>query len=933
MMVTRRPSSLQRSSARRVGVLVQLFATPVIVFVLVLGSACELLAQSNTPPAEERRFDGPTFRAGLTRRGLNEILALHLAEYPPADRTESLMTMRALRMAESADSSRSVAERRVALAEANRILERAIAQGGNDQRTFTWRYDLARSTLYEQAEPYLTSVLYFGGTTDDRAQLAELADRAVTLLTDLLEDLHRDSRRVDRLTVEEFERLDASGYIEQLDRLEPRADYVLLWALWYDALPRSPSDPVRAARLNTILKRLDARPDLMSRPHATSGVQIQALLVGGAAHRRLGHYDTARDHLTRATDIGAQLNDPAERSRVRWAVNLAWLERIGNEADAGRFDGALQSLGRFRQVFMRDQSGDFALRVAAAMLERSIYRRSAEIAERNGRTAAARQHRVLAWQALDTLARREPDQRDQLYAILYDLFDPSANPDSLDPLERCALVAGLLYEATEDTDNAGALLERAATIGERFLQQADSNQRTLVPQMLFNTAVARYRRGDAVPSVHLFLTLVRDHPDNALAAQAATYAVEVAFELLGDPVHRDHPETTQLYRDALHELVTRYRDSDSAKYWRFYYAQLLEELKEYGPAATQYALVGASHEHYLLSVFSRMRCAALLLFAKADALAKSNPTKLQRDSSAFFLLHADFERLARERGGDRSGAVIGQMSARSRVLAAEVDVLPGVERFVRALELLEKFEAEFSDRRDLLGRVWRVRMVAFEKLGRLDDAAQAIPTYIAADASGAGPTLRALYLAFTAEADAARQAGDQETARKKTDMALLISEQTYSWATRAASSTSVDELRRLAMRRAQSHLRAGNLNRARTLFQPLMPKGDAPTDRPAPADWPVLLGYAEALYGLGKFEEALPVFNRLAIHVPPAESLRWKALLRDLQCRTKLKHDPAGIIKVIQQQGFLYPELGGPLTATPLRRLLRQNERRAAGDD
>ena len=126
MMVTRRPSSLQRPSARRVGVLVQLFATPVIVFVLVLGLACELLAQSNTPPAEERRFDGPTFRAGLTRRGLNEILALHLAEYPPADRTESLMTMRALRMAESADSSRSVAERRVALAEANVLRDNTL---------------------------------------------------------------------------------------------------------------------------------------------------------------------------------------------------------------------------------------------------------------------------------------------------------------------------------------------------------------------------------------------------------------------------------------------------------------------------------------------------------------------------------------------------------------------------------------------------------------------------------------------------------------------------------------------------------------------------------------------------------------------------------------------------------------------------------------
>ncbi len=918
---------------RRAGTFIDACVSVVIVCFLLSATASGQLTEPKKVPAEERRFDGPTFRAGLTRRGLNEILALHLAEYPPADRTESLMTMRALRLAESADSGRSVAERRAALAEANRILEHAIAQGGNDRRAFAWRYDLARSTLYEQAEPYLTSVLYFGGTSDDRAQLATLAAIAVTLLTDLAEDLQRENQRVDRLPVPQFDRLDASGYIEELDRLQPQVDYVLLWALWYDSLPRSPSDPVRAARLNTILQHLDKMPYLVSRPHATSGVQIQSLLISGAAHSRLGHFETARDHLTRATEIGARLDDAAERNRVRWAVNLAWLERIRNASRAGAFDSALQSLGKFRQVFMRDQPGDFALRVASAILERSIYRRSAEFADRTGHRVDARQRRVKAWQALDTLARRRPDQRDQLYAILYDMFDPNVDPDSLDPLEQCALVAGLLHEANQDRDRLDRLLERAVSVGERFLKKASADQRTLVPQMLFNTAVAHYRRGDAVPSIHQFLELVRDHGADALATQAATYAVEVASELMRDPAHRDHPETARLYRSALHELITRYADSDAAKYWRFYYAQLLDELKEYGPAATQYALVRASHEHYLLSVFSRMRCAALLLLDQANELARSRPTELQRDSAAFFLLHTDFERLARKRGDQRSGPDIGQMLARSRILAAEVSVLPGVERFVRALESLEQFETEFSDRRDLLGRVWRVRMVAFEKLGRLDDAAQAIPTYIAADAAGAGPTLRSLYFAFTNDADAARQAGDQETANKKTDMALLISEQTYIWATRAESSTSAEELKTLATRRAQSHLNAGNLKRARALFQLLLPKGDAATDPPATTDWPVLMGYAEALYGLDEFERALPVFNRLAINVPTAEPLRWKALLRDLQCRSKLKHDPAGIIKVIEQQAYLYPELGGSATATPLRRLQRKNERRAAAGD
>ena len=37
----------------------------------------------------------------------------------------------------------------------------------------------------------------------------------------------------------------------------------------------------------------------------------------------------------------------------------------------------------------------------------------------------------------------------------------------------------------------------------------------------------------------------------------------------------------QLYREALYTLVSSYDDTDAARYWRFYYAQLLEELGDF----------------------------------------------------------------------------------------------------------------------------------------------------------------------------------------------------------------------------------------------------------------------------------------------------------------------------------------------------------------
>ena len=90
----------------------------------------------------------------------------------------------------------------------------------------------------------------------------------------------------------------------------------------------------------------------------------------------------------------------------------------------------------------------------------------------------------------------------------------------------------------------------------------------------------------------------------------------------------------------------------------------------------------------------------------------------------------------------------------------------------------------------------------------------------------------------------------------------------------------------------------------------------------------VLLGRAEALFQLGEFSSALPGFNRLAMGLPPADPVRWKALLRDLQCRTALEHAPQGIIKVIQQHKQLYPQLGGPDLAPQFEKLQRENERR-----
>ena len=416
---------------------------------------------------EESRLSVAVFRAGLMKRGLSELLELHLKTFPPAGQTEALLMMRDLKLAVFADLSRPEEERRAAVAEANRALERLIEDNGGDPRRFDWRFSLAHSLLYDEAEPFLTNIFYRGGSAQDRKELLSRSTRAVATIEKLVTELAEEYERVDRMSIREFEKLEAHGYIEQLDRLAPRAEYLLLWAFLYDALPRHGADPARTRELNEIIERIAGNPALLRTPHETSHVQVQALLLAGVAHRLLNNHQPAREYLDRALAVADRLDDSVERERVDWAVTLASLEGVRNDAADGRFDRALSRLDRFRGVVEIRRGGNFGMRVVAALLERSVYRLRAEAAHRDERHSEAERFRYESWASLVRLAQRQPDHRDELYATLYDMIGPDADPAQLDPVEHCSLIAGLLSDASRSDGDADPLLERVVSVGER----------------------------------------------------------------------------------------------------------------------------------------------------------------------------------------------------------------------------------------------------------------------------------------------------------------------------------------------------------------------------------------------------------------------------------------------------------------------------------
>ena len=909
-----------------------------LVVVAALGSCCHLsqaIAQSSQPPnrpAEEKRFNNGAFHEGLKQRGLTELLDLHLRIYPPRDVASRLLLRREIRLAQWKDLTLSIEERRRALDEANEFLERVIKNRRDDRRRFDWQRALAESYLYDLGEPSFQSILLRGGTGEDRVRLAAAASKAVETLRLLKTDLDDEYQALDALPLARFEVLERQGVIDEMERLVPLVDYLLAWAKFYDVVHRDDSDPSRASLLHEVKDLIAGLPGVLTNPHGAGNPRIEAMVLVGMADRRLNDHGPARSMLALAIEEAARVADPRVRRQADWAVTLAWIERVRNEADLGDYNAALGLLGEFQSGIARRGQAKSALRIAAGLLARSVWRSRAEASERAGRVSEAAQYRKESWKPLASIIRRSPKSRAEIYAVLYELIDPDGDVARLDPLEQSALIARLLADATGENAPASreSRLDRAIHVAEGFLGKNEAALRDLRPEVLFNLGVALHQRGRSEEAVNRFLEIVHEFRDHDTAKKATSIAVELCGKLLTSATtdaarHR----IRQIYLDALQQLVTHFAPSDEAKYYRFFYAQLLEELRRHDSAATHYGLIGPEHEHYLRSLFQRLRCRASALDQRTRA-QPADRVDIRRRADQFTSNYRAFIKQARARvagvGATKAKDIARRLLAKAMLIDAEVQLLPDVDRPVKAIEQIERCAAEFADVEGLTSRILRLRIRALEQLGRLDEATKVIPQFIAADPDGAGPTLQELYISMVTASEHLAGIGDEAGARSKARGALMLAEQIDKWGSK--TEMSVERRRALTVQWAEAELRAGEPEKARARFAQCLGAADGPIDPDQIDDWRAAMGYAEALFQLGRHEAALPLFNRLTLGVAPDQSLYWKMLLRDLQCRTALGHDPKGIIRVIDQKKFTHPKLGGPPYADDLDKLRRQNDRR-----
>ncbi|HNO79631.1 MAG TPA: hypothetical protein PKN33_16395, partial [Phycisphaerae bacterium] len=264
--------------------------------------------------------------------------------------------------------------------------------------------------------------------------------------------------------------------------------------------------------------------------------------------------------------------------------------------------------------------------------------------------------------------------------------------------------------------------------------------------------------------------------------------------------------------------------------------------------------------------------------------------------------------------------------AQADVLVGEMNVLKGVDQYEEAIALLRDFESKHPDSLDLMGRVLRVRIIAFESTGQLQEAQQAVPKFAALAPNEAGMTLQALLDSIRIEIAELRENDQQEEADRKAAAALLFAQQIFDSAT--SQNASEASMYRLRVQLAESYLEAGQYDKALLLFREAEQFDVSRYKDGKSHDPRVVLGKARSLMMKKQFDEALILFNRLFVESPADAPHRFEALLGDLQCRTALGEDAAAIINVIEQHRFLSPNLGVDSVKKKILEVKAQNEKR-----
>lgn len=880
------------------------------------------------------------FYQGLEQRGLRTLMEAYLEQQGKAiaegeGEDMGLPGQKQMELAElavqQARRAKNMAARDQAFQQAQNLYEQAIAARQKaleaipvDQLTQRneARYSLiqARLALANMVfQQWLTNDLNLLEMTQRHGGNRERAIKLLAVATDAyratVEDCETWLTNLDMLPGDDYSRFTNLGNRRQVRDASKQARYFNAWAQYYYGwlLPED-YEPAEGKRNRSEILN-DAITAFM--PYAetnrdTNTNKWYARLGIGMAYRELGEHGKALQQMAMVNPPPAKENSPRDQSwkadvRIRTAY-----EKAVTLVDTGKFDEARKTIDEIREAY-----GDG--------LKQSLYGQTLPIVEaasyiKEGdakNQAGTKEKGVGILKGLYDRPNPWPFVINKVMSALAGEGKTGDDDDQMPPFMLWIQANDLMAEARR-TQNAQKMKE-AADLFKAYAEKVGPEDKNY-PKALYTRGAALLQVGNKAEAARLFREVADKFPDYKYAGAAAGYAVGARGQVYENA---KTDENRQAYEDTLEWFVKNHLKSDPEQ--AYFYALMLYRGEKYLEAADAFARVPKEASHYPDSRYWVALC-RLEHFRNRVLASKDKQLILSgaRDVADRLMKYTEYAFEAQTSDlPDEKKQLLREWAEFAYINAADVYLYQEVSLPADALPILEDMEKKFELSKDMRGRVLKLKIDAYQKLNRAEEALRLLDQFLAvADPKDVGPVLRGLFAAMTDDVRELIQRGKKELATTKVEQAKSIGSRFLQWLEKSDLQDKQIEIENTRYDLAELYLAVGEHGQALQIYQEIA--GPKPEDvtpgEPLPED--AIYGMARAHEGLGDAakspEDAKPHYKRslelwrVLLDVGEIEPEdRWERDYHLLYCKVQLGQTEE-VKKAIQAMEIMSQEpLGG----------------------
>jgi tetratricopeptide (TPR) repeat protein len=898
------------------------------------------------PPASE----DDVFYGGLEARKLSSLMEAYLKAKSAAQATPTPGTTpavgagsNALALAnveyQKALQAKIIGDRDTAFKKAKQYYEQAIAEatqamkaipGDKTADRFNARLAVLkiRKTLADMIfEQWLKTDLDYLQITDrragDRQRTIELLKVAGDHYKAALEDSRTWMSELDHMDMRE--RLKYANTIErQVKSTQREAQYSSDWITYYYAWVLPP-DYVPAEKERSRKQMLDdAITAFMAYTKMPDRVSAKwyAHLVIGMAYRELSKFDEALQSLAIADTT--KITNPVEADRLK--IRVAY-ERALTVLRQGKKEEARKVIEEAHKTFKEKLDNDI-FGIAMNFVEAESY--VLEGADKNDPAIRKKGFDIL--RQMYNRPAPFPTIVEQVTKVLGGGggtgTETGTTPE--DPfaiwIEAQAKLAEGEQKVQTDPKAAGDACKRAADLFKLYAEKAGPKD-PKYPDAVYFQAACLLKMGQKAEAAAGFQKVADEFPKYQYAAASSRYTISIRGELYEKGATE---ENRQGYEDALKWFVAKWIESDPDQI--YYYGLILNRGKKYTEAAEAFSKVADKSplypdSRYWIPVCRLEHFREKIVPSRDKQLAISTAVQVSRD----LLAYVDYAFSMKGKGlpPEKESQLIDWAEA-ACINAAEVFLYPEVELFDRALPILADTEKKFPSLDNVArGRILKLRIEAYQKLGKLKEANDTLNEFLkVAKADEIGPVLGGLFRAMTEDVRAMVARNTKESlalATSQVDQAKALGESLRDWLNKSALADKAVQIENNRYSLAELYLAVGRHQDALAIYQEIggMKPHEVAKGQAIKED--CVYGQARAHEGLGEtapdaaqgkahFETAIDMW-RVLMEIASADrgadqARLWECRYHLYYCKFKLgaKQEVVDALKTLK---IMQPPLGG----------------------